>query len=108
MKQREANPVLTYEELETVHRKLLDDFKKLGWELDRLRKLLADHDWKCRYRNSGVGGNDPQECSWPECGCDPAANRVFQHLDECGFEITKQQPVVIKNCIELTIPKEKP
>jgi hypothetical protein len=64
---------------------------RMKWELDRLRKLLGDHVWTCKYRSSGVGGGDPQECSWPQCGCDPAANRVLDHLSECGFEIVKER-----------------
>ncbi len=40
--------------------------------------------WKCRYKNSGVGGNDPQDCEWPVCGCDPYADKVIAALDEAG------------------------
>jgi hypothetical protein len=47
----------------------------------------------CKYRNSGVGGNDPQECAWPECGCDPAANRVIEHYLECGLTLVKEGEV---------------
>jgi len=47
----------------------------------------------CKYRNSGVGGNDPQECAWPQCGCDPDANRVLEHIDECGFVIVDQREI---------------
>jgi hypothetical protein len=48
-------------------------------------------DFTCKYRNSGVGGNDPQECAWPQCGCDPHANKVLEHIDECGFVIVDQR-----------------
>ena len=47
----------------------------------------------CKYRNSGVGGNDAQECAWPQCGCDPAANRVLEHIQECGFVIVRESDV---------------
>jgi rubrerythrin len=47
----------------------------------------------CKYRNSGVGGNDPQECAWPECGCDPAMNKVIEHYYECGLTLVKEDEV---------------
>lgn len=44
-------------------------------------------EFTCKYRNSGASGNDPQECAWPQCGCYQRANRVIDHIEECGFVI---------------------
>jgi hypothetical protein len=54
---------------------------------ERIRETFRLH------RNSGAGGNDPQECAWPHCGCDPAANRVLEHIQECGFVIVRESDV---------------
>jgi len=41
--------------------------------------------WNCLARRTGTaGGNEPAECDWPFCGCDPAANRVLEALEESG------------------------
>jgi hypothetical protein len=29
-----------------------------------------------------MGANDPQDCDWPVCGCDPYADKVIAALDE--------------------------
>lgn len=34
--------------------------------------------------NQTAGGNDPQECDWPICGCDPYADKVIASLQEQG------------------------
>lgn len=40
----------------------------------------------CAARKQGTaGGNDPADCDWPVCGCDPAANKVVQVLVESGW-----------------------
>lgn len=41
--------------------------------------------WKCAADRSGGGGNDPQDCDWPTCGCDPHANKVIETLQDCGW-----------------------
>jgi hypothetical protein len=47
--------------------------------------------WQCTARKQGTpGGNDPADCDWPGCGCDPAANKILEAIDEAGFEITKK------------------
>lgn len=46
--------------------------------------------WKCKARACNMGDNDPAECDWPICDCDPAAERVKDALDECGFTIVKK------------------
>ena len=43
--------------------------------------------WKCKARSANMGGNDPQDCNWPQCGCDPYANKVLDTIDESGFDI---------------------
>jgi hypothetical protein len=41
--------------------------------------------FSCAAREAGTaGGNDPQDCDWPVCGCDPYANKVIEALDESG------------------------
>jgi hypothetical protein len=40
--------------------------------------------WKCKADRSGIGGNDPQDCDWPGCGCDPHADKVIAALQESG------------------------
>lgn len=41
--------------------------------------------WACAARAQGTaGGNDPADCNWPVCGCDPAADRVIAALQESG------------------------
>lgn len=42
-------------------------------------------DIKCAARKQGTaGGNAPAECDWPGCGCDEAANKVIDALQESG------------------------
>jgi hypothetical protein len=41
--------------------------------------------WQCAARHqSTVGGNDPADCNWPLCSCDPYADKVIAALQECG------------------------
>ena len=40
--------------------------------------------WKCKARASNMGANDPQDCDWPVCGCDPYADKVIEALQESG------------------------
>lgn len=48
--------------------------------------------WECAALKQGAaGGNDPVDCDWPLCQCDPYANKVTAALDEAGFELTKKQ-----------------
>jgi hypothetical protein len=39
--------------------------------------------FKCQARAGNMGANDPQECNWPMCGCDPYADKVIAALQEC-------------------------
>lgn len=40
--------------------------------------------FKCKADRSGAGGNTPQDCDWPCCGCDPYADKVIAVLQERG------------------------
>lgn len=41
--------------------------------------------FRCKAREQGTaGGNDPADCDWPKCGCDPYAERVIDALEEAG------------------------
>lgn len=42
--------------------------------------------WQCGALKQGTaGGNYPADCGWPECGCDPAANKVMEAMEEAGY-----------------------
>lgn len=47
---------------------------------DKKEKLaaLAREPWKCVSVK-------PPECYWPDCGCDPYATEVINHLDDAGW-----------------------
>jgi hypothetical protein len=38
------------------------------------------------------GANDPQDCDWPCCGCDPYADKVVAALLEAGYRIELPPP----------------
>jgi len=41
--------------------------------------------WECAAQKQGsAGGNDPADCDWPVCGCDPYANKAIAALQESG------------------------
>ncbi len=47
--------------------------------------------WECAaHKQDTDGGNEPADCDWPLCGCDPAANKVLDALNEHGFELIKK------------------
>lgn len=47
--------------------------------------LRGNRPWYCRARATGTaGGNTGQDCDWPFCGCDPAAGRVLNAIEESG------------------------
>lgn len=59
---------------------------------DKERRTIVAQDWECAARKQGTaGGNDPTDCDWPCCRCDPYANKVLDALDEAGFELTKKR-----------------
>jgi hypothetical protein len=46
--------------------------------------------WECAARRQGTaGGNDPADCDWPICGCDPHANKVIEALADMGALIDR-------------------
>lgn len=47
--------------------------------------------FECAARKQGTaGGNDPAECDWPMCGCDPYADKVIAALQESGIELRRE------------------
>lgn len=51
--------------------------------LDRGTEATTVPTWECKARKAGTaGGNDPQDCDWPYCGCDPVAEKVLEALAE--------------------------
>lgn len=45
----------------------------------------ADGKFVCAARRQSTsGGNDPTDCDWPVCGCDPYADKVIASLQESG------------------------
>lgn len=53
------------------------------------------HDaWRCQANVANTaGGNDPQDCGWPLCGCDPYADKVIETLNESGFYVVPIEPM---------------
>lgn len=47
-------------------------------ETDRLQRPV-----KCKVREAG--GDPPQDCDWPHCGCDPKAAVVLDAIHEEGY-----------------------
>lgn len=45
-------------------------------------------EWRCRARYSSLP--DPQDCDWPQCGCDPVATRVLESISESGCYIVRE------------------
>lgn len=41
--------------------------------------------WKCATLS--YQGQEPQDCDWPYCGCDPKATEVLTALDEHGYDL---------------------
>lgn len=52
--------------------------------------VAASPGWVCAAQKQGTaGGNDPADCNWPFCGCDPYANKVLDVITESGYLIAK-------------------
>jgi hypothetical protein len=47
--------------------------------------------WQCKARIAS-GANDPQDCNWPLCGCDPYADKVIGALNVSGLYIVPCTP----------------
>ena len=51
----------------------------------RFHEKLDAPAWQCGARKQGTaGGNEPADCDWPVCGCDPYATKVIEALQESG------------------------
>jgi hypothetical protein len=48
----------------------------------------------CKARTANTGANDPQDCNWPFCGCDPAADKVIEAIQESGFTLIKDEDLL--------------
>jgi hypothetical protein len=47
--------------------------------------VLPRPNFHCAARTQGTaGGNEPADCNWPLCGCDPSADKVVEALIESG------------------------
>lgn len=62
--------------------------------------LLHAKGWRCKA-SIAAGANDPQDCNWPLCGCDPHADKVIETLNEGGLYLVPCQPT--KEMIEAAI-----
>ena len=66
---------------ETITFKFEDEAQRSRF-MDRLNKNV---EWRCGAAKQGTaGGNDPADCDWPVCGCDPYATKVIETLQERG------------------------
>jgi hypothetical protein len=54
--------------------------------MQTLQTACTEGVFKCKARSANMGANDPQECNWPLCGCDPYADKVVAALQEHGWE----------------------
>jgi hypothetical protein len=52
----------------------------------RKQTVNASERWECGALKQGTaGGNEPADCNWPVCGCDPYANKVMAALEEMAL-----------------------
>lgn len=56
-------------------------------KLVRAIPIPADAKWTCKGHVSTVDG--PGECDWPFCGCDPEANKLIAHFQECDMTLVR-------------------
>lgn len=60
-------------------------FAEFRAALEALTEPVAEG-WVCAARKQGTaGGNDPVDCNWPICGCDPHADKVIEALQDSGL-----------------------
>jgi hypothetical protein len=60
-----------------------------------------DDKWECAARRQGTaGGNDPADCDWPVCGCDPHASKVIEAIEDRGVIMATDRAleVVLSRC----------
>ncbi len=68
-----------------------------------ISEALRKFGFRCAARAGSVGANDPQDCDWPSCGCDPYAIAVLdRYIKQTGTEI---EPGV--ESVHVNPPKEK-
>jgi len=77
----------------------------IGLALDSLYARPAPTDtgegiapWKCLARKQTLP--EPADCNWPVCGCDPAANKVLEALEESGLIPTPTNTSLVGELIE--------
>lgn len=57
-------------------------------------KLVETSSWECGARKQGTAaGNDPADCNWPVCGCDPYADKIISALQEMGLLVNAADQV---------------
>jgi hypothetical protein len=63
---------------------------RLIYDKPRRTIVAASSGWVCAASKQGTaGGNDPADCNWPFCGCDPYADKVLAAIQESGYLIAK-------------------
>lgn len=58
--------------------------KKIS-DMTNIQRTPSESLVTCKARASNTGANDPQDCDWPSCGCDPLATKVLESLEEAGM-----------------------
>lgn len=64
---------------------LQQELRKLHAAVEYYSPSAPAPTWTCKARAANMGANDPQECNWPLCGCDPYADKVIAALEEHGL-----------------------
>lgn len=65
------------------------EFRKRAKRVSGAAQEVSPPSPVCKAQRTGVGGNDPIDCDWPFCGCDPKADKVIKAIQESGFDIVK-------------------
>ncbi len=58
----------------------------------------AGEAWTCVARRQTLP--EPAECNWPVCGCDPAANKVIEALEDGGALAPQPPPAATEQQVE--------
>lgn len=65
--------------------------------------------WKCKARAAGsTGGNYPQDCDWPVCGCDPYADKVIDALEDYGQKPELTLLLTVARILRSRLPEMAP
>jgi hypothetical protein len=66
------------------------------------KEVLAQREpeWKCSARTANMGANDPLDCNWPFCGCDPYAEKVLSALAESQIPVIAGEAEKIADWLE--------